>query len=318
MMTTHFADRLFEATREKKSHVVAGLDPRAELMPPELIRKALRRRGDSPEAMAEAIVEFNAAVIDAVADLVAAVKCQIAYYECYGVAGLSAYRRTIRLARDHGLIVIGDVKRNDIGSTAKAYAMAHLRDDAAHNDDRLASDFHVDAITVNPLFGADGVLPFVERAARSGSGVFVLVRTSNRTSGQLQDLQCNSRPFHRHVASLVQEWGEGFVGKQHYSLLGAVVGATFPAQLKELRAAMPGIPFLIPGFGAQGGGVADAIEGFDRHGGGALVSSSRALIYAFRNGRYASDRGGDAFKDAVRAATEDMRSALWEGVRRKR
>ncbi len=314
MTETHFADRLFAAADGKKSHVVAGLDPRIDLIPSGIVEKAVRNHGKTPEAVGEAFIEFNDAVIDAVADLAVAVKCQIAFYERYGIAGLEAYKRTIRLAEERGLIVIGDVKRNDIGSTADAYARAHLRGAPEEEGGEESADFRVDAVTVNPLFGADGISPFVRRAAAAGAGVFALVRTSNPTSADLQELRCGDRPFYHHIAALVNEWAAPFIGECGYSMLGAVVGATFPRQLQHLRSVMPAVPLLIPGFGAQGGGVEDAAAGFDPQGGGAVVSSSRGLIYAYRNDPYAGRYGESAFKDAVRAATEEMRAALWKGV----
>lgn len=311
MSKGHFADRLFETAQAKKSRVVVGLDPRPELMPAYLVEGAVRRAGDPSAAIAGAIVDFNRTVIDAVADIAVAVKCQIAFYERYGPEGLKAYGSTIRLACESGLMVIGDVKRNDIGTTADAYAAAHLPGGAG--DRGFDSDkFHVDAVTVNPLFGFDGIKPFTERAAGSGCGVFALVRTSNPSSGEIQELRCDGRPVYLHLASLVSKWGEQYTGTHGYSLLGAVAGATFPDQLGELRSAMPHTPLLIPGFGAQGGGVEDVMAGFDSRGSGAVVSASRSIIYAFRYEPYAARFGEAAYKDAVRAAASDMRNALWQ------
>ncbi len=312
MKKKHFSDRLFAEVEAKKSHVVVGLDPRPELMPLPVVEEACRGGGSNPASIARAIINFNGGVIDAVADIAVAVKCQIAFYERYGIEGLKAYSQTIRMAKESGLIVIGDVKRNDIGSTADAYALAHLG-----GNDGAAADFHVDALTVNPLFGADGVLPFVKRAAKNGCGVFILLSTSNATSGQVQELICNGRPLYSHLADLIGEWGGDYVGERGYSIAGAVVGATFPGRLESLRSMMPHTPFLIPGFGAQGGGVADVTAGFDRRGLGAVVNSSRGLIYAFRNEPYAGKYGEGAYKDAVRAATEDMRTGLWRCVRNR-
>ncbi len=303
----HFTDRLFDAVQKKNSRVVVGLDPRPELLPAAIFNRYQVKSEGTLASVAGAVTEFNANVIEAVADIAVAVKCQSAFYECLGIEGLKAYSRTIQIAREHGLLVIGDVKRNDIGSTAEAYAEAHLGGGPSGFE---GTSFQADAVTVNPWLGADGIMPFVERAALCDCGVFVLLRTSNPSSCQLQELVCNGRPVYRHLADLVREWGAKSVGDSGYSLVGAVAGATFPGQLSELRASMPHTPFLVPGYGAQGGGAEDVAGGFDSSGLGAVVNSSRGIIYSFRKEPYSARYGDAAYKDAVRAAAEDMRAEL--------
>jgi len=307
MAQEHFADRLMAEIQGKRSQVVVGLDPRPERLPPGLLDEARERSGAPPRAVAEAFFAFNRAVIDAVAEHVVALKPQVAFYERFGVEGMRAYARTIEYARRQGLIVIGDVKRNDIGSTAAAYAAAHLGGDC--------QDFVADAVTVNPYLGVDGVRPFVDVAAEQGKGVFALVRTSNPSSVDLQELDAGGEPLFRRVAALVSEWGEAHRGESGYSLLGAVVGAPFPEQLRAARALMPHAPLLVPGFGAQGGGVEDVLGAFDEQGGGAVVSSSRGVIFAWERAPYAGRYGQDRWREAVRAAASDMRAELWSATR---
>jgi len=309
MSAGHFADRLLELTESKRSQVVVGLDPRLERMPEDLVQDCVSRHGRTPAAAAEAIGGFNRAVIDEVCRAAVAVKPQVAFYERWGIEGLRAYAETVRYARSRGLLVIGDVKRGDISSTAEAYAAAHLPPGAAGagGDWLEAGDFHADAITVNPLFGSDGVGPFVERAAEGSGGLFVLVRTSNPSSEELQGLRCARRPLYRHIAALVERWGEPYRGECGYSLVGAVVPGTFPEVLAELRRAMPHTPLLVPGFGAQGAGVADVTGAFDGEGLGALVSSSRAIAYAYE----AEHCACGSWREAISEAAESMRSALW-------
>lgn len=309
MGNAHFADRLTEASERKRSQVVVGLDPRMEMMPPDVVEEEDR----TPRAAAAAILRFNERVLDAVADSVVAVKVQIAFYERYGCEGLRAYAQTLRAARERDLPVIGDVKRNDIGSTAGAYAEAHLPSTES-GDWEVAEDFHADAITINPLFGSDGVEPFVERARRSGSGLFALVKTSNPSSGEIQDLRCPDRPVYERIGAMVEEWGTSLRGESGYSLLGAVVGATYPEELQRLRRLMPHAIFLVPGFGAQGGGVEEVLGAFDSEGRGAVVNSSRGIIYAFRREPGAERYGVENWEEAVRDAAETMRREIWEAT----
>lgn len=305
----HFADCLFDEMDEKQSQVVVGLDPRMNMMPDEVIEGVER----SAKGAAEAIVRFNEGVLDAVSDIAAAVKPQIAFYERYGPAGVSAYVRTIQMARERDLLVIGDVKRNDIGSTAEAYADGHLPGDD-EDEWAVGGGFQADAITINPLFGSDGVEPFVTRAATGGSGLFVLAKTSNPSSAEIQDLACPQGPVYEHISALIDEWGKDVVGDCGYSLVGAVVGATFPAELEELRKIMPRAVFLVPGFGAQGGGVDDVLGAFDENGKGAVINSSRGIIYSFQSGPGGGKYGPDQWRQAVRHAAETMRKKIWEAT----
>lgn len=297
----------------RQSQLVVGLDPRIDLLPEGLVADKSARHGHTPRAAADAFVEFNRAVIDSVLDLAVAVKPQIAFYESWGMEGLRAYAETIAYARSQGLIVIADVKRNDIGSTADAYARGHLAgpSDAQMEPWAEAMDFHADAITVNALLGSDGAQPFIERAAGGAGGVFVLVRTSNKSSAELQELDCGGHPLYQRIAELVERWGEPFRGTCGYSLVGAVAGATFPKALAELRRAMPHAILLVPGVGAQGATVADVVGAFDEQGRGAVVNSSRGIIYAFRTEENARRYGPEGWREAIRDAAERMRSELW-------
>lgn len=302
MPQEHFADALMDACRRKESQIVVGLDPRADRLP-----AGLRPSGPGARAAAEAVLAFNRGVLEAVSESAAAVKCQVAFYEQFGCEGMLAYALTIQAARELGLIVIGDVKRGDVAGTAQAYAAAHVAGGASE-------DFVVDAVTVNPYLGSDGVLPFVEAAKATGRGLFVLVKTSNPSSVEVQDLDCGGAPLYERVADLVRTWGEAHRGESGYSAVGAVVGATFPEELARLRALMPHAPLLVPGFGAQGGAVEDVRPAFDRDGLGAIVSSSRGIIYAWQRAPYAERFGEARWQEAVAAAAQDMRAALWQAT----
>ncbi len=291
-MSDNFADRLLEAIARKGSPVCVGLDPAFDKLPDEL--KTL-----PPE---RAFVEFCSAVIEAVANVVPAVKPQIAYFERYGHAGVAAYEQVVHLARQAGLIVIGDVKRNDIGSTAAEYAAGHLG---------IADG--PDAITINGYLGADGIAPFLDVAKANGKGVFVLVRTSNPSAGAIQDFADGSgRKFYEHMAQQVAALGEqpGLVGQQGYSCLGAVVGATWPGEAKALRQIMPRQLFLVPGYGAQGATAKDCAASFKSGGVGAIVNASRSVLYAFRDKAHAGTNWRDAIGQAAKVFAQDIRSAV--------
>ncbi len=304
MPERNFADELTRRIRERRSQVVVGLDPRLERLPREITESA-----DSP---ADAVLAFNRAVIDAVAEHAVAVKPQIAFYEQLGCAGMHAYAKSVRHAQERDLLVIGDGKRNDIASTAAAYAAAHL---GGPGDEAAAGgDFRADAVTINPYLGSDGVRPFLQAASATGGGVFVLVKTSNASSAEVQDLEVGGCRVYERVAELVEQWGEPYRGESGYSLLGAVVGATFPRQLAALRARMPHTPFLVPGFGAQGGRVEDVAAAFDREGCGAVVNSSRGVIFAWQRPPYDEEFGEGRWREAVTAAAARMRSDLWEAT----
>jgi orotidine-5'-phosphate decarboxylase len=303
--TEHFADRLCAAIERTGSPVVVGLDPCLDSLPEPLLAACRREYGPTPRAAAEALWQFNREIIDAVHDLIPAVKPQLAFYERYGVAGLQAFARTVHHARQAGLLVIADAKRNDIGSTAAAYADAFLGTPRGFTQP-LLSDFAADALTVNAYLGSDGIRPFVECACRHGKGLFVLVKTSNASSGELQDLPVDGRPLYEHLGVLVEAWGENHRGVCGYSAVGAVVGATYPAQGKRLRALMPHTLFLVPGYGAQGATAADVVGCFDARGQGALVNAARSIIFAYRTAPYAAQYGQEAYGAAARAATQQM------------
>lgn len=288
----HFADRLIEAIRRVGNPVLVGIDPRPEDLPPGFLA---RFPGDRA-GVAAALGAFGVAVIDRVASRVPAVKLQAAYYEAYGPEGLEALRTTAARARTRGLIVLIDGKRNDIGSTAEAYSRAYLGRDSA---------WDADALTVNPYLGRDGIAPFVAAAAAEDKGVFVLVRTSNPSAGEFQDLVADGRPLYRHVAEHLERWAAPHRGTSGYSLVGAVVGATYPAELADLRSILPGVLFLVPGYGTQGGTAADVAGAFDARGLGALINNSRGLTFAYKKAELRA-RFGDDWLAAIDRALDDM------------
>ena len=291
-MTSPFPDRLARAIAAKDARVCVGLDPRPEMLPPPF--------ADGVNGL-EDIVGFCCKIVDATAEYAACVKPQAAYFEALAPDGLAAMWQVIEYARRQDLVVILDAKRNDIGSTAEAYASASF---GMHWRGNIAQ---VDAVTVNPYLGCDGVEPFLEVADELYGGVFVLVKTSNPSSGELQDLDTGAGKVYEVVAGLVKEWGAPRVGECGYSSVGAVVGATYPRQLAELRQLMPQTVFLVPGYGAQGGGAEDVAAAFDDDGLGAVVNSSRGIIYAYR------ETGGDfqqAAAEAARAMRDDLNSVL--------
>lgn len=301
----HFADRLVEACVAKESRLVVGLDPHPELLPPHLL-EAVRAEPDHAGAdqrriLASAAVRFNAAIIDAVADQVVAVKPQLALYEQWGEAGWQAYEATVQMAREQGLLVIADAKRNDIGSSAEGYARAFL---GPMEGPSLCAQLEADAVTVNPYLGSDGVYPFLERWPR-GKGVWALVRTSNPSAGEVQDLLVDGEPLYMAVARLVSNWGHEALGACGYSALGAVVGGTDPAAVHALRQAMPRTLFLVPGFGAQGASAKDVAAAFDQQGLGAVINSSRGVIFAYTTAGEARD-----FATAARQAAIAARGAI--------
>jgi orotidine-5'-phosphate decarboxylase len=305
MHAVRFADRLCRAIECKGSPVVVGLDPQLDQLPAFLRRSCQAVYGATSRAAAEALWHFNRTLIDAVHDLVPAVKPQLAFYERYGVEGLRAYARTVRYAREAGLLVIADGKRNDIGSTAALYADAFLTSPCRCDQD-MPSEFAADALTVNGYLGGDGIAPFVDRAERYGTGLFVLVKTSNPSSGDVQDLDVAGRPLYEHMGALVEAWGESTRSACGYSSVGAVVGATYPEQGCRLRALMPHTLFLVPGYGAQGATASDVVGCFDARGRGAVISASRSISFAFQREPYASRYGAAGYGTAARAATQQM------------
>jgi len=284
----NFADRLSAAVLDKGSRVCVGLDPNPDRLPTHLLEG---------NRLGEAVERFCCAIIDAVAEHCIAVKPQAAYFEALREAASPVLWSVMRYARQAGLLVILDGKRNDIGSTADAYARAYLRDDAP-----------VDAITVNPYLGSNGVIPFVKTAAAEARGLFVLTKTSNPSSGELQDLRLSDsgKLVYEQMADLVARWGAELIGEYGYSSVGAVVGATYPEQLAELRARLPQTPFLVPGYGAQGATAQDVAAAFDERGLGAIVNSSRGIIFAYEKRNLPPTE----FAQAAQAATVEMKNQI--------
>lgn len=278
---SHFTDRLIEAIRAKKTPICVGLDPRLEQIPNFIKKAHIEKKGRSFMAAADAILEFNKGIIDAVNDLVPVVKPQFAFYEQYGFSGVWAFEETCKYAQEKGLLVIADAKCNDIGSTAEAYANAFLGEVDLFGEKVAQMD--CDAVTVNPYLGYDGVKPFMEVCRKKGKGIFVLVKTSNHSSGDLQDRVTEDKLKNYEVmAHFLESWGADEIGKNGYTFVGAVVGATFPAEAKRLRAIMPHVYFLVPGYGAQGGKAADVKACFNEDGLGAVINSSRDIIFAWQ------------------------------------
>ena len=290
-----FPDRLDAAVRRCRNPVLVGLDPRARSLPDGMLPE---RSGLTPSEIAGAFGEFCRGLIDVVAPLVPAVKPQAAFFEEIGPPGMAVLAETIAYARDKGLLVILDAKRNDIGSTAAAYARGMLGPGQ--------SVWGADAMTVSPYLGDDSLRPFVEVAAERAAGVFVLVKTSNPGGGMFQDLVADGQPLYRHVARYVQRLAAETAGTCGYGAVGAVVGATYPEQLVELRCEMRQTWFLVPGFGAQGGTAGDVAAAFDRQGTGAIVNSSRGIIFAHAQRQYADRFGSSRWQGAVEAATREM------------
>jgi len=302
-----FSDRVVSAVRQKGNPVVVGIDPRPEELPPGF----LDRFSDDRAGVAKALEAFGREVIDVVAPLVPLVKFQSAFYEAYGPEGLTALGATLEHALSKDVLVIFDGKRNDIGSTAEAYARAYIG--RVPVGGAFESSWNADALTINPYLGTDGVSPFVKIAAREGKGVFVLIRTSNASAREFQDLQCDGLPVYRHVARRLRDWGEGHYGSEGYNLVGAVVGATYPEELAELREELPGVLFLVPGYGTQGGTAKDIAAGFDANGQGALVNNSRGITFAYKKPAL-RERFADDWRKAVEQATRDMIDDLAENT----
>lgn len=312
----NFADRLLEKIASLDNPSVVGLDPRLDKIPDCIKAPFLKSLGPSTEAAGRAIAAFNQAIIDAIADLVPAVKPQWAFYELFGAEGVRAFSETVRYARSKGLLVIGDAKRNDIGSTAAAYAGGHLGRVSLFDSDEPGYD--VDAMTVNPYLGSDGIDPFVSACSAHGKGIFVLVRNSNPSAAELQDLvvsgsgesESAGRRLYEVVGGLVDRWGESLIGDRGYSSVGAVVGATRPREAADLRRIMPRTLFLVPGYGAQGGGADDAAAAFDAQGRGAIVNSSRGIIFAYEAEGAPPEDFAAATRRAATAMRDDLRAAL--------
>ena len=296
--------KLIDSIKKKNAPVVVGLDPTLSNIPKKMVDRAIKDKGETFEAASDAIIEYNKAIVDSVCDLVPAVKPQIAMYEQFGIPGLMAFTETVNYCREKGLIVIGDVKRGDIGSTSTAYAKAHLGRVRIGNSEIPA--FNEDFCTVNPYLGSDGIKPFIEECNSNDKGIFVLVKTSNPSSGEFQDrvLHDEDSTLYEAVGIKVNEWAKLSMDGV-YSNVGAVVGATYPKMGEILRRIMPKSFILVPGYGAQGGSGKDLKPFFNEDGLGAIVNSSRGIIAAYKNEKY-SGFGEDGFADAARAATIDM------------
>jgi len=306
-------DQLIQKIEEKQNPTVMGLDPNLNFVPRHIKEEAYERYGKTLQGAAEAFYLFNTQLIDGVADLIPAVKPQVAMYEQWGAVGIDVYVRTIKYAKEKGLIVIGDIKRGDIASTAKAYSDGHIGQVAI--EEKQVTVYQEDFITINPYMGFDSVEPYLEDCREYNKGLFVLVKTSNPYSGQLQDVDLvDGSKLYEKVGSLVSKWGEKFIGKYDYSSIGAVVGATYPEQGQALRKQLPHTFFLVPGYGAQGATAKDLAGCFDKEGRGAIVNSSRGIIAAYRKPKYKEQFTEKEFVQAARMAVLEMKKNL-EGVR---
>lgn len=300
--------KLISGIRRTNAPIVVGLDPMLKYVPEHIGKAAFAEYGETLEGAAEAVWQFNKGIVDAVCDLVPAVKPQIAMYEQFGLPGMAVFQRTVDYCRGKGLVVIGDVKRGDIGSTSEAYAVGHLG--KVQVGSRFFHSFNEDFATVNPYLGSDGVKPFLKVCREEGKGIFVLVKTSNPSSGELQDRLVDGKPVYQLVGEQVAAWGqECMPAEGDYSLVGAVVGATYPEQGRLLREIMPKTYILVPGYGAQGGKGADLACFFNEDGLGAIINSSRGIIAAYQQEQYA-EYGGGGYADAARAAVIAMRQDI--------
>lgn len=295
-------NKLISKIQKTNAPIVVGLDPMLGYIPEWITKKAYGEFGETLQGAAEAIFAYNKGIIDATCDLIPAVKPQIAMYEQYGVEGLMAYKRTIEYAKSKDLVVIGDIKRGDIGSTSAAYAAAHLGKVSVGT--KTYAPFDEDFSTINPYMGSDAVNPFIDVCREEKKGIFVLVKTSNPSSGEFQDRLIDNRPLYEAVGEFVNKWGESHMGNS-YSYIGAVVGATYPEMGKVLRELMPKAYILVPGYGAQGGKGKDLVNYFNEDGLGAIVNSSRGIIAAYKNEAYQSF-GAENYADASRQAVLDM------------
>lgn len=305
-------NQLIANIKKTEAPIVVGLDPMMKFVPESIKKVSFAEYGETLEGAAEAVWQYNKGIIDAVCDLIPAVKPQIAMYEQFGIPGLTVFKRTVDYCKEKGLVVIGDVKRGDIGSTAEAYAVGHLG--KVQVGSRSFYGFDEDFVTVNPYLGSDGVKPFVNVCAEEKKGIFVLVKTSNPSSGEFQDRLIDGKPLYEWVGEQVAAWGaECMPESGSYSYVGAVVGATYPEQGRIMRKVMPKSFILVPGYGAQGGKSADLVDFFNEDGLGAIVNSSRGIIAAYQQeqyARYGEQNYADASRAAVIAMKEDITSAL--------
>lgn len=295
-------NKLISNIRKTNAPIVVGLDPMLNYIPEHIQKKAFAEFGETLEGAAEAIWQYNKGIVDATCDLIPAVKPQIAMYEQFGIPGLIAYKKTVEYCKSKDLVVIGDIKRGDIGSTSAAYAVGHLGQ--VQVGSKKYAGFDEDFATVNPYLGSDGVKPFMDVCKEEKKGIFVLVKTSNPSSGEFQDRVIDGRPLYELIGEKVAQWGDELMG-DGYSYVGAVVGATYPEMGKVLRKIMPKTFILVPGYGAQGGKGADLVHFFNEDGLGAIVNSSRGIIAAYKQEKY-KEFGAENYADASRAAVKDM------------
>ena len=303
-------DRLINKIREKDNPSVIGLDPRYEFIP-----KHIKNKYDnSLKGVSNAIIEFNKKLMDATYDIIPAIKPQIAFYEMYGAEGMRAFEETCNYAKEKGMVIITDIKRGDIGNTAKVYSSTYLG--RTHIGDREEAIYDVDFVTLNPYMGIDSIRPFIEDSEKYEKGAFILVKTSNPSSGELQDLKLESgEEVYTNIIKLVEKWGKDLVGENGYSSISAVVGATYPKQLQDLRKIAPHTFFLIPGYGAQGGKAEDIALAFDKNGIGGIVNSSRGLMCAYQSDRWKDKFSEEEFEQATRAEAIRMREELNKAIK---
>ena len=304
-------NKLINKIQKTNAPIVVGLDPMLSYVPEHIQKKAFAEYGETLEGAAEAIWQFNKEIVDKTYDLIPAVKPQIAMYEQFGIEGLKAYKKTVDYCKSKDLVVIGDIKRGDIGSTSAAYAVGHLG--KVQVGSKTYAGFDEDFATVNPYLGSDGVKPFIDVCKQENKGLFILVKTSNPSSGEFQDQKIDGKPLYELVGEKVAQWGEEHMGESGYSYVGAVVGATYPEQGEILRKVMPKSFILVPGYGAQGGKGKDLVHFFNEDGLGAIVNSSRGIIAAYKQEAYAkfgAENFGDASRAAVEAMIADIQGAL--------
>ena len=298
-------DELIEKIKQTNNPTVIGLDPRYDMLP-NCIKQAY---SGSIEKICEGILVYNKAIIDSVYDIIPAVKPQMAFYEAFGLDGIKCFQETCQYAKQKNMVVIVDAKRGDIGSTAESYSNAYIGKTKV--EDKLYGLDYIDFITVNAYFGTDCVKPFIEDCKKYNKGIFILVKTSNPSSGELQDLKLeNGKTIYETMGNLVEDWGTQLIGENGYSSIAAVVGATYPEQLKTLREQMPHTFFLIPGYGAQGGKAGDIALGFDKNGLGGIINASRSLMCAYKSDRWKDQFSDEEFAKATRAEAIRMRDEL--------
>ena len=305
-------NKLVSKIQKTGAPIVVGLDPMMKFVPEHIQKKAFEEYGETLEGAAEAIWQYNKGIVDAVYDLIPAVKPQIAMYEQFGIPGLQAFKKTVDYCKEKGLVVIGDIKRGDIGSTSTAYAVGHLG--KVQVGSKSYAGFDEDFVTVNPYLGSDGVKPFIDVCKEEKKGIFVLVKTSNPSSGEFQDRLIDGKPLYELVGSMVDTWGSELMGDS-YSYVGAVVGATYPEMGKVLRDIMPKAYILVPGYGAQGGKGKDLVHFFNKDGLGAIVNSSRGIIAAYQQDVYKEKFAPENYADASRAAVLAMKEDIAEALR---